>query len=143
MLPKMSTRRQHFFMLHTGFWFCFGFFSLWFYFWLILIFYLASLVAQKVMNLPAVQETRVQPLGQEDPWRREWQPTPVFLPGESHGQRSLLGCSPRRLQRVGQDRATNAFTSAVLNIVSSAALNIGEQISPYIMIFYGSEACQI
>ena len=28
------------------------------------------------------------------PWRRAWQPTPVFLPGESHGQRSLVGCSP-------------------------------------------------
>ena len=26
------------------------------------------------------------------PWRRKWQPTPVFLPGESHGQRSLAGC---------------------------------------------------
>ena len=28
------------------------------------------------------------------PWRREWQPTPAFLPGESHGQRSLVGYSP-------------------------------------------------
>ena len=28
------------------------------------------------------------------PWRRQWQPTPVFLPGESHGQRSLVGYSP-------------------------------------------------
>ena len=28
------------------------------------------------------------------PWRREWQPTPVSLPRESHGQRSLAGCSP-------------------------------------------------
>jgi len=28
------------------------------------------------------------------PWRRAWQPTPVFLPGESYGQRSLAGCSP-------------------------------------------------
>ena len=28
------------------------------------------------------------------PWKRKWQPTPVFLPGESHGQRSLAGCSP-------------------------------------------------
>ena len=28
------------------------------------------------------------------PWRREWLPSPVFLPGESHGQRSLAGCSP-------------------------------------------------
>ena len=27
------------------------------------------------------------------PWRRAWQPTPVFLPGEFHGQRSLEGCS--------------------------------------------------
>ena len=28
------------------------------------------------------------------PWRRKWQPTPVFLPGESHGQRSMMGYSP-------------------------------------------------
>ena len=28
------------------------------------------------------------------PWRRAWLPTPVFLPGESHGQRSLVGYSP-------------------------------------------------
>ena len=28
------------------------------------------------------------------PWRREWQPTQVFLPGELHGQRSLVGYSP-------------------------------------------------
>ena len=29
------------------------------------------------------------------PWRRKWQPTPVFLPGKFHGQRSLAGCHPR------------------------------------------------
>ena len=29
------------------------------------------------------------------PWRRAWQPTPVFLPGEPHGQRSLVGYSPQ------------------------------------------------
>jgi len=29
------------------------------------------------------------------PWRRAWQPTPVFLPGESHGQRSLVGYGPQ------------------------------------------------
>ena len=28
------------------------------------------------------------------PWRRKWQPTPIFLPGEFHGQRSLTGYSP-------------------------------------------------
>ena len=54
----------------------------------------ASLVAQMVKNLPAVREIWVQSLGQEDPWRREWQPTQVLLPGESHGQRSQAGYSP-------------------------------------------------
>ena len=33
-------------------------------------------------------------LGPEDPWRRAWQPSPVFLPGQFHGQRSLAGYSP-------------------------------------------------
>ena len=33
-------------------------------------------------------------LGQEDTWRGAWQPTPVFLSGEPHGQRSLVGYSP-------------------------------------------------
>ena len=32
--------------------------------------------------------------GQDDPWRRAWQPTPVFLPGKAHGRRSLVGYSP-------------------------------------------------
>ena len=53
----------------------------------------ASLVAQRVKHLPAVQETWVRCLGQE-PWRRKWQPTPVHLPGKSRGQRSLVGYSP-------------------------------------------------
>ena len=46
-------------------------------------------------NLPAIQETqetRVRSLAEEKiPQRRAWQPTPVFLPGESHGQMSLVG----------------------------------------------------
>ena len=53
----------------------------------------ASLVFQTVKNLPAVQETQVQSLGQEDPLRRKWQPAPVFLLGKFHGQRSLAGYS--------------------------------------------------
>ena len=39
-------------------------------------------------------------------WRRKWQPTPVFLSGESHGQRSLAGYSPPGHKRVGWDLAT-------------------------------------
>ena len=41
-----------------------------------------------------MQETRVQSLGQEDPLKEAWQPTSVFLPGESYGQRILVGYSP-------------------------------------------------
>ena len=52
---------------------------------------MASLVAQVVRNLPALQETWVQSLGWEDPLEEGMQPTPVFLPGEFHGQRSLVG----------------------------------------------------
>ena len=56
------------------------------------------LVAQMVKNLPAMQETLVRYLGREDPWRRERQPTPVFFPGESHGQRSLVGLGVTRVR---------------------------------------------
>ena len=49
--------------------------------------------AQTVKNLLAMQETQVRFLSWEDPWRREWLPTPVFLPGEFHGERSLAGYS--------------------------------------------------
>jgi len=54
-----------------------------------------SLMAQTVKNLPAMQETQIQSLGQEDPLEEKMaKPTPVFLPGELHGQRSLAGYSP-------------------------------------------------
>ena len=49
----------------------------------------ASLVAQMVKNLPAMQETWVRSLAWEDPLEEAWKPTPVFWPGESQGQRSL------------------------------------------------------
>ena len=56
--------------------------------------YRASLVAQMVENLRAMRETRIHFLGQEDPLEKGWQPTPVFLPGEFHWQRSLVCYSP-------------------------------------------------
>ena len=40
------------------------------------------------------------------PWRRKWQPVPVFLPGKFYGQRSLVGYSPRGSQRVGYNWMT-------------------------------------
>ncbi|KAB0337726.1 hypothetical protein FD754_025020 [Muntiacus muntjak] len=42
-------------------------------------------------NLPAMQEIRFDPWVRKIPWRRKWQPTPVFMPRELHGQRSLVG----------------------------------------------------
>ena len=42
-----------------------------------------------VKNLPAIQETTLDPWVGKIPWRRKWFPTLVFLPGEFHGQRSL------------------------------------------------------
>ena len=41
-----------------------------------------------------MQEMQVESLGQEDPLERKWRPTPVFLPGKFHGQRSLAGYCP-------------------------------------------------
>ena len=40
-----------------------------------------------------MKETQVWSLGQEDPLEKEWLPITVFLPGEFHGQRSLVGYS--------------------------------------------------
>jgi len=58
-----------------------------------------------VKNLPAMQETRFDPWIRKIPWRWEWLPIPVFLPGEFHGQRSLVGYSPVH-KRVRYDLGT-------------------------------------
>ena len=72
---------------------------------------LAAAGAQKIKNLPTTQETAVWCLGWEDPRRRKWQPTPVFLPGESHGQRSLVDyIQSMGSQRVGHDWVTNTLS---------------------------------
>ena len=64
--------------------------STWFMYMLI-----AALVVQIVKNLPTMWESCVQSLGWERKgWRKEWLPSPVFLPGEFHGQRSMVIYSP-------------------------------------------------
>ena len=63
-----------------------------------------------VKNPPAMLETRVQSMVGKIPWRRAWQPTPVFLPGEPHGQRSLEAYSPWG-RRVGCDWTDLAHTA--------------------------------
>ena len=55
---------------------------------------------------------RFDPWARKIPWRRKWQPTPVFLPGEFHGQRSLARYSSWH-HRVWHDWATNTFAFTV------------------------------
>ena len=60
--------------------------------------YMDFQVALVVKNPPAnaedIKRCGFQIWVRKIPWRRAWQPTPVFLPGESHGQISLAGYSP-------------------------------------------------
>ena len=68
------------------------------------------------LRLPQVQSSKESPCNAGDmgsipglgrfPWRRKWQPTPVFLPGKSLGQRSLVGYRPWGHKRVGYNLAT-------------------------------------
>ena len=53
-------------------------------------------------------------LSQEDALEKKWQPNPVFLPGESHGQRSLAGHSPRGRKKVRHDWSNWACIYSVL-----------------------------
>ena len=49
---------------------------------------------ESVCNAGSAEDTGSIPGSGRSPWRRAWQPTPVFLPGESHGRGSLVGYSP-------------------------------------------------
>ena len=80
-------------------------------------------VAQTVKSLPAMRETQVQSLGWEDPpWRMNWQPTPVFLTGGFHGQRSLVGYSPwNRKESETTEQPTSSFFSKKNELLPFAA----------------------
>ena len=62
-----------------------------------------------------MQETWVWSLGREIPWRREWQPTPVFWPGEFHGQGSLVGYNLWSNRRVRYNWVNKTFTSPMIH----------------------------
>ena len=71
----------------------------------------SSELAQSVKNPPAKQETQVRSLGWEDPLEKEWQHAPAFLPGESHGQRNLVGY---RLWGCKESDTTEGLTLSLL-----------------------------
>ena len=63
-----------------------------------------------VKNPPAsAEDSRSTPGSGKIPWRRKWQPTPVFLPGKSHGQRSLVGYSPWHRKESDMTKRLNSF----------------------------------
>ena len=67
-----------------------------------------------VNNPPVVQEMcGFHPWVRKIPWRRTWQPTPVFLPGESHGQRSLAGYSPQDQKELDMEKAMAPHSSTL------------------------------
>ena len=72
---------------------------------------------QLVKNPPAMQETPLRFLGWTIPRRRVWQPTPVSLPGESHGQRSPAGYSPRGSRRVRHAWVTKHTVCTICQVV--------------------------
>ena len=61
-----------------------------------------------------MQETRVLSWLGKIPWRRKWQPTPVFLPGKSEGQRSLSSYSPWSHKELDMIEATEHSIMIVL-----------------------------
>ena len=76
----------------------------------------ASLVAHMVKNLPAMPRTRFDPSFRTIVWRREWPPTPVFLPEEFHGQRSLADLQFMRSQ--SQARLSNFHFHLVYIVIT-------------------------
>ena len=69
----------------------------------------ASQVALVINSQPANagdKRCRFDPWIRKIPWKREWKPTLRFLPGESHGQRSLAGYSPQSLKELDTTEVT-------------------------------------
>ena len=69
-----------------------------------------------------MQETQVLSLGREDPLEKEWQHTLVFLPGESHGQRSLVGYSPWGGKESDTTECAHAHTHTHMHALSLGLL---------------------
>ena len=71
-------------------------------------------VAQRVKKPPAMQETWVWSWVEKIPLRREWQSIPVFLPGEFHGQRSLVVCSSWGLKELDTTEQLTLYTFFII-----------------------------
>ena len=78
----------------------------------------------KLKNLPAMWETQFDPWVGKIPWKKAWQPTPGFLPGEFHGQRSLAGYSPqsgKALEYLDKLTSFNRITASIHCIITACS----------------------
>ena len=73
------------------------------------------------MQLRSCRRHRFDPWVGKIPWRRVWQPTPLFLPGESHGQRSLAGYKPQNVPKslTGLKRLSMHMVSGIIFSLSN------------------------
>ena len=105
----------------------------------------ASLVAQWKRIHLQYRTRALDPRVEKIPWSRKWQPTPVFLPGKSHGHRSLVGYSPWGHKRAGHDSETKqqqeAMCKSSRGSISSTTLGISSfynfsHSNEYQLLFY-------
>ena len=89
-----------------------------------------------IRNVPAMPEVWVRSLGWEDPWRRKQQPTPVFLPGESHEQRKLAVYS---LWGHKESDMTERLTLSLFNHVTKQKQ--GDNILYFLLLLYSIQLC--
>ena len=79
------------------------------------------------------------PRVQRIPWRRKWQPTAVFLPGESHGQRILVGYSPRGHKQLDMTEYTHTHTPPIpCQILISWGIQLQQVCQPHADLFLPS-----
>ena len=79
-----------------------------------------------VKHLPTMQEIWVQSWVGKMSWRRKWQPTPVFLPGKSHGWRSLVGYSPWGRKELDTTELLHFHTYIWASLVAQTVQNLPE-----------------
>ena len=84
--------------------------------------HLASLGAQRWSVCLQCGRPGFDPWVRKIPWKRKWQPTPVFLPEEPHGWRSLVGCSPQVHKQSGVTERLHSLHSYTLSGLKSTLL---------------------
>ena len=99
----------------------------WSYACIILFNHKASLVAQMLKNSPTIQETEFNPWIGKIPWRRKWQPTPLFLFEKSHGQKNLESYGFKKLQRVDTAGWLTHWTQTWSNSMRRELLFLGNK----------------